>query len=77
MSSGHMEKERLRWPSLTVRQSNHQDEGPSYLFDTLPIFPESGLEEHQLLMENFLVTQSLGSVHEGLKNALYVGGRVM
>jgi len=44
--------------------SNRRVEGPSYLFGDIPIFPESGLEELQLIMEVFLVTQSPGSVHE-------------
>ena len=47
-----------------LRGSNCQVEGPSYLFDTLTIFPESGFEELQLIMKAFLVTKSSGCVHQ-------------
>ena len=40
--------------------SNRRAEGTTYLFDTTIIFPESGLEELQLIMEVFLVTQRPG-----------------
>jgi len=59
--------------------SNRWVEGPSYLFGTVTIFPESGFEELQLTMEAFLVAKNLGFVHQHLNSALYVGGggRVM
>jgi len=43
---------------LHFRGSNRQVEGPSFLFDTITIFLESGFEELQLIMEAFLVTKS-------------------
>ena len=43
--------------------SNRQNNGPSYLSDTIPIFPERCLEELHLIME--VVTESPGSVHQG------------
>jgi hypothetical protein len=45
--------------------------------ETTTVFLESGFEEIHLIMETFLVTKSPGSVHQGRKNALYVGGMVV
>jgi hypothetical protein len=47
-----------------------------YMFDTIPVFHESSLEELQL-MEASLITQSLVPVHQGCKNELFVGSMVM
>ena len=46
-------------------------------FDTITVFLESGFEEIHRIVETFLVTKSPGSVHQGRKNALYVGGMVV
>jgi len=46
------------------------------MFDTIPVFPESGLEELQL-MKPFLITQSIGPVDQRCKNGLFVGRMVM
>jgi len=51
-------------PLIQLRGSNCQVKGPSSLFDTT-IFPESGLEELELIMEASHVTQSPGCVHRG------------
>jgi hypothetical protein len=43
----------------------------------LTILPGSGLEELQHIVEALLVAKRPGSVHQGRKNALYVGGMVV
>ena len=58
VSSEHTEKERPRWLLFRLGGSNRQVEGPSYLFGTITIFPESGFEEIQLIIETFLVAES-------------------
>ena len=67
------------WGGLVIRlpDSNLLVEGMLYLLKSIPIFLENGLEEFQLNMEAFLVTQSPGSVHQVCKNSLYVGKMVM
>ena len=44
--------------------SNSWFEGPSYLYDTITIFSESGFEETQLIMEAFLVAKNPRCVHQ-------------
>jgi len=46
------------------------------MFDTIPVSPESGLEELQLI-KAFLITHSTGPVHQGCKNGLFDGRMVM
>jgi len=60
-----------------LRGSNCQVEGPSYLFDTLTIFLKVVFRNSQLIMEAFLVTKSLGCLHQCYKNSLYVRGMVL
>jgi hypothetical protein len=46
------------------------------MFDTIPVFPESGLQDFQI-MKAFLTIQSLGPLHQDYKNGLFVGRMVM
>jgi hypothetical protein len=44
--------------------SNRWVEGPSYLFDTITKFPESGFEELHVIMKAFLVPKNTGCVQQ-------------
>ena len=57
VSSGYTE-ERPTGSLFRLGGSNRQVEGPSYLFGTITIFPESGFEEFQIIIEAFLVAES-------------------
>jgi hypothetical protein len=57
--------------------SDRRVEGRLICMRLLPILHTSGLEELQHNVEARLVAKSPGSVHQGRKNALYVGGMVV
>jgi hypothetical protein len=50
--------------AVTDTSSNRWVKGLSDLLDTITIFPESGLEELQIIMEAFLLAQSPAFVHQ-------------
>lgn len=67
----------LRQPYVVWTYGRRVPEVGLYLLKNVPVFLESGHEEFQLIMEDFLVAQSPGPLHQCCKNGFFAGRMVL